>query len=31
MNKGAQFTARIIKELNYMLVIDTKLSTVYYP
>jgi len=30
-NRGAQFTAGIMKELNQMLEIDTKLSTAYYP
>jgi len=29
-NRGAQFTAGIMKELNQMLEIDTKLSTAYY-
>jgi len=31
MDRGAQFTAGIMKELNRMLGIDTKLSTVYHP
>ena len=31
MNRGVQFTAGMIKELNLILGIDTKLSTVYYP
>ena len=30
-DRGAQFTAGIMKELNQMLGIDTKLSTAYYP
>ena len=30
-DKGAQFVVEIMKELNNMLEIDTKLSTVYYP
>ena len=29
-NKGVQFVAGMMKELNHMLGIDTKLSTVYY-
>jgi len=31
MNRGVQFAAGMIKELNLILGIDTKLSTVYYP
>jgi len=31
MDREAQFAAGIIKELNHMLEIDTKLSTAYYP
>jgi len=30
-DRGAQFTAGIMKELNQMLGIDTKLLTAYYP
>jgi len=30
MDKGAQFAVGIIKELNHMLGIDTKLSTAYH-
>jgi len=31
MGRGAQFTAGMIKELNSMLGINTKLSTAYHP
>jgi len=31
MDKGAQFTAGMMKELNSMLGIDTKLLTAYHP
>jgi len=31
MDRGAQFTAGMMKELNQMLGIDTKLSTAYHP
>jgi len=31
MDREAQFTAGMMKELNQMLGIDTKLSTAYYP
>jgi len=31
MDKGAQFAAEIMKELNRMLEIDTKLSMAYHP
>jgi len=31
MDREAQFAAGMIKELNHILGIDTKLSTVYYP
>jgi len=31
MGRGAQFTAGMIKELNSMLEINTKLSTAYHP
>jgi len=30
-DRGAQFTAGMMKELNSMLGIDTKLSTAYHP
>jgi len=30
-DRGAQFAAGIMRELNQMLGIDTKLSTAYYP
>jgi len=30
MDRGAQFAAGMMKELNQMLGIDTKLSTVYH-
>jgi len=31
MDKGAQFAAEMMKELNRMLEIDTKLSMAYHP
>jgi len=31
LDRGPQFIARIIKELNEMLEIETKLLTAYYP
>ena len=31
MDRKAQFTAEMIKELNSMLGVDTKLLTAYYP
>jgi len=31
MGRGAQFTVGMMKELNSMLEIDTKLLTAYYP
>jgi len=31
MDRGAQFAAEMMKELNQMLRIDTKLSTVHHP
>ena len=30
-DRGAQFAAGMMKELNHMLEIDTKLSTAYHP
>jgi len=31
MNRGAQFAIGMMRELNQILEIDTKLSTVYHP
>ena len=31
MDRGAQFAAEMMKELNHMLGIDMKLLTAYYP